>query len=334
MRERDLHIDILRIIACYLVVLYHIPQVVSHKTILFSDKFSGFLYVICLPIGRCAVPLFFIISGYLLLPVKDGTFPFLKKRFLRVLIPSIVWYVLYFVFGSTFIGEHYYLSILDKSPHLWYIFAILGLYLLAPIISPWLNKASGDELLFFSVLWFISLFFPIIDTYAPIGIRYNHTGMLLDSPFKMLYYHAGYGGYFLLGGLISKYKSRIKSYYIKLSILLLLISATTTLLCLFHGVGSQTFAYLSIPTASLSFFLFITLINMRLTIGGMLASIVSNISKMTFGIYLIHLFVLENIQVVSIGGYDRLVLSILLFFISYVIVLFLSFLPYSKYIIG
>ncbi len=337
--SRNVNIDVLRIVACFLVVLYHVPQCVSYTSLYFSDFLSHFLYVICLPIGRCAVPLFFLVSGFLLLPIKDSTFCFIKKRFSRILAPTIIWYLLYLVFGRSFPGEHYYLSILDKSPHLWFMIALIGLYLIAPILSPWFKQCSKGELWFYLLLWTITLLYPIIDFYAPIIFEYNHSGMLYDSPFKILYYNSGYIGFFLLGGVLnmfSKYIDNINKKRTKLLIFLLFLFGFSTYLCvgIFHISLSQTFAYCSIPTVSLSLFFFISINSIKFKVTDRLKRVICNCGQLSFGIYFVHLFVLEMIQVDAMGGYLRFIIAFITFFISWLFIKILSFIPYSKYIIG
>lgn len=42
--------------------------------------------------------------------------------------------------------------------HLWYIYMLIGLYLLVPIISPWIEKAGKKEMTFFLTLWLLCTF--------------------------------------------------------------------------------------------------------------------------------------------------------------------------------
>lgn len=78
--------------------------------------------------------------------------------------------------------------------HLWYVYMLRGLYLLVPILSPWLQVASKRALqgylglwAFTSLLGYIHLLFPEI-----LGERFW-------NPTPMLYYFTGFAGYFVLG---------------------------------------------------------------------------------------------------------------------------------------
>lgn len=67
---------------------------------------------------------------------------------------------------------------------------------------------------------------------------------------------------------------------------------------------------------------------------GGVSKVVCELSNATFSIYLMHVMVLQHIQVESIGGYSRLCISIIVFTVSFVVYKVLSFIPYSKYILG
>lgn len=112
---------------------------------------------------RTAVPLFIMITGYFVLPVKEQMSVFFRKRFTRVLIPFIVWCILYalyaFAMGQT--DMEGMLVNISKIPvnygvevgRPWYIYMLIGLYLFFPIISPWLNNASRNSLHFYLIIW-------------------------------------------------------------------------------------------------------------------------------------------------------------------------------------
>ena len=82
-KNKELFIELLRIFACFLVILYHSRYQIYNSV---SDGAELSLFNrLCLNasfvIGRLAVPIFFIISGYFSFPVKGDTFSFLKKGY-------------------------------------------------------------------------------------------------------------------------------------------------------------------------------------------------------------------------------------------------------------
>ena len=74
-KERDFSLDVLRVLACFLVILLHVGVFYyqtkddSNHVVIVRDSSA---YVVGYMVSWCrtSVPLFFLMSGYLLLPVK------------------------------------------------------------------------------------------------------------------------------------------------------------------------------------------------------------------------------------------------------------------------
>lgn len=79
-----------------------------------------------------------------------------------------LWFKLYtFIFNFNF----------DTVP-LWYLYMLIGLYLIMPIISGWLEKVSKKELKSFLGIWGISLIAPYVKMFAPaLGYQGNYGNM-------------------------------------------------------------------------------------------------------------------------------------------------------------
>ena len=88
--------DVLRVLACFLVVWQHVTEcyyiLPGFENVSYSDKAIVSWINSLTPIE---VPLFVMISGYLLLPMNTGASEFFKRRVVRVLLPFIVWCVIY-----------------------------------------------------------------------------------------------------------------------------------------------------------------------------------------------------------------------------------------------
>ena len=132
---------------------------------------------------RPAVPLFVMLSGYLLLG-KDYSLPdFLKRRFSRVVIPAIFWMLIYCLYGYLANGSPATIGAALKSLvtgpvhyHLWFIYLIIGLYLVYPILRPWVRTASNQDFLYFFVMWSIGTWiYKALAVFAqmPIGIYFE-----------------------------------------------------------------------------------------------------------------------------------------------------------------
>ena len=109
MKDRIAFVDYIRVIACLLVMVVHaseqfynmgpISQVVNEDNRLWVSIYDGFF-------GRISVPLFMIVSAFLLVPMKPGMAmsQFYHRRFLRILPPFICFLVLYALLPATWGG--------------------------------------------------------------------------------------------------------------------------------------------------------------------------------------------------------------------------------------
>lgn len=223
-------IDSLRVLACFLVVLAHCcDPFVGNAAQSMSDFTTGAFWG---SLVRPCVPLFAMISGALLLPVRMEMGTFYKRRLKRVAIPLVVWslalplmFYAYFAFVThgvhtanpnivpdaytweatarklyTFLFNFNY----DTTP-LWYIYMLVGLYLFMPVISSWLNQASRRDVKIFLGIWIFSMAVPALQMLAPlIGYEGNFGNMGLWgvcdwNPYGMFYNFAGFLGYMVLG---------------------------------------------------------------------------------------------------------------------------------------
>lgn len=226
-RSHIVWLDIVRLIAMFAVVCCHCtdPFIFFPGTSpdIGAIKFWGAAYGALL---RPCVPLFVMITGALLLPVRGEASTFYKKRIPRVLFPFLIWSVLYNLFPwiTGLLGLNSQI-ILDFFPyagedvmrqsfsvaleyilmiplnfsilavHMWYIYLLIGLYLYLPIFSAWVEKASERAKLYFLLAWGVTLLLPYYNEYAADYLW----GTCSWNSFGMLYAFAGFHGYLLLG---------------------------------------------------------------------------------------------------------------------------------------
>ncbi|MBR5884333.1 MAG: acyltransferase, partial [Bacteroidaceae bacterium] len=105
-KERITFLDYVRVFACFLVILVHASEnyygapdatdmvgptsyLANETDRLWVSVYDGF--------SRMSVPLFMIVSAFLLAPMSEKmtSWEFYKKRFLRILPPFFVFFVLY-----------------------------------------------------------------------------------------------------------------------------------------------------------------------------------------------------------------------------------------------
>ena len=329
--NKIISIDILRILACLMVIFMHAPFPCENANGIFLSTLSYFT-------APC-IGLFFMVSGYLLLPIKQDTKSFLRKRLGKVTGPALFWSLFYI--AVNFIKRDCQGSLMKElisipfsvqgNPVLWFMYTLIGLYLLAPIISRWLDKASQKEEEFYLSLWGVSLCYPILSSW--LSINQGNTGIL--------YYFTGYAGYFILGHYLKKYPERISFKciipWMGISILAPVICKVTHIQVNFYEV----FWYLSIFVVIQCVFWFQTIAKMKIKLASWIERMVTKLANLSFGIYLIHIFIMRYVLwecslIQSINSYivQAFVTSITTFILSIVCTYLISLFPISQYIIG
>ena len=228
--QKNQHIvwlDVVRFIAMFTVVCCHCTDPFNFypgtAPNIGEIKLWGAIYGSVL---RPCVPLFVMITGALLLPVRGDTSTFYKKRIPRVFYPFLIWSVLYNLFPwitgllglnpqiildffpyageevmqqSFSVSLEYILMIPFNfsilAVHMWYIYLLIGLYLYLPVFSAWVEKASERAKLMFLLAWGVTLLLPYYYQFVS-----NYLwGTCSWNSFGMLYAFAGFNGYLLLG---------------------------------------------------------------------------------------------------------------------------------------
>lgn len=175
--------DRLRNLATLMVILIHVAAPIAHAE---GADYNGSWWWagnFWNSLTRPGVPLFVMLSGYLLLG-KDYPLPdFLKRRFSRVVIPAVFWMLIYSLYGylangsPATIGET--LRGIVTGPvhyHLWFIYLIIGLYLIYPILRGWVRHATEQEFLYFFAMCALGTWiYKFLATYCqmPIGIYFE-----------------------------------------------------------------------------------------------------------------------------------------------------------------
>ncbi|MDE7407019.1 MAG: acyltransferase, partial [Muribaculaceae bacterium] len=96
-RHRVVFLDYLRVLACFMVILVHACEffyVGSDGISIASDYDALWTSLLNSPC-RCAVPLFVMISSWLLVPLDEPVSKFMRRRLTRVVVPFLIWSVCY-----------------------------------------------------------------------------------------------------------------------------------------------------------------------------------------------------------------------------------------------
>lgn len=245
MPARNATYDLMRVVACLMIICMHAPMPAPNAIPLLLNATGYFMAP-----GLC---LFFVLSGALLLPTTLSARAFLRKRLAKILWPTLSFTAIYLAL-KYFSGEQVdWLAAIASIPFstqghgvLWFMYTLAGLYLLTPIISPWLAKASRRELEFYLLLWAITLCYPLLQLI--INIDTTVTGPL--------YYFTGYAGYFLLGHYLHKYPDALPLKHLALPTAIAVIAPIACKLGHIQVDFYSIFWYLSIFVAILTATLF------------------------------------------------------------------------------
>ncbi len=203
-KNRRVWIDYLRVIATIFVICVH---TVSLAASMVTPQSAGYYVLEILNFFFLSCNLLFImISGALLLPVKnEKPGVFFRKRFSRVAVPLVVYYVLYVCAkeGIEWIDPNHWIPMVKRilsgapseAPHFWLVYVILGLYVLTPFLR-WIVWHISDSVLAGVVI--VIFLVNGIDTYAPAFGLDAHLSPVVDS----------FAGVFLLGYFLSEKCSR------------------------------------------------------------------------------------------------------------------------------
>jgi len=153
------YINRLRIFAVYVVVTAHVAMGLTMQ----MRPFTANWWLGCwlFYFAHCAIPIFVMISGALLLGSErqESALEFYKRRFYRVGIPLVFWTVFYLIVRQALDGEHLTAGavlklILTGDPyyHLWFLYMIAGLYLVTPVLRTFVRHASQRDRVFAIVL--------------------------------------------------------------------------------------------------------------------------------------------------------------------------------------
>ena len=221
-RKREVWIDWMRVAACFMVLLVHSTEpfylggegslILTKSDAFWSSFFDSFV--------RACVPLFIVASSYLQFPIHYSAGEFVHRRSVRILIPFLVWTVVYaLVWGEPV--ENFRNLIFNfnyAAGHLWFVYMLIGIYMIMPLLSPWAEKVGKRELQVYLAIWVFTLFIPLIRdwlggtmvfTYGPSGLPrqalYPLWGETSWNSYGVFYYISGFVGYLFLGLYLRKF---------------------------------------------------------------------------------------------------------------------------------
>ena len=276
--KREYSFDILRVIAMVMVIIIHVSNVYSRSFGVISNK-SFFISLIFNTFSRVSVPIFLMISGALLLDREFNLKKYLKRLF-KFIVLIIVWDIIYLVWEYLYLGVTYnnlYKLIFEPyRAHLWFLYTILILYAIQPILRKILLKTNNTIKLILLLVWILF-----------------STGSMISHTLAQYFTLFSYIGFFVLGKYLYDYvKSKDLRKYNILLIITMIICFTISIILNYKSSIKYNmfynlyFAYRT-PFIIISSFAFYTLIISNYTKDD-LNKLIMKLSDLSLGVYLIH----------------------------------------------
>lgn len=332
------YISILNVLACIGVVILH-----TFETGYTSD--ANFVFeVLIRAIAYCAVPVFFMITGATLIDYREryDTKTFFKKRLLKVIIPLIIWSIIYFIINFfkgkfsindlsfKFVFEYFFL--VKTNPIFWFFVVIIGIYLAIPVISLIPQESRRKAFLYIIIITFVfNQFLP--DLLYHLNLNYNY-----DLKFPLTY--SGWISFIFIGYYIDKYeivkKHRVIIYV--LGIIGFLTMVVPTIFISYHKNESCSWfdEYYDAPCVlySASVFLFFKSKINNNQIVTKIMPFFNFVAPTTLGIYVLHIAIrdfLRHFYTYSYFGMN-LVLTLSILTICFIVVKIVQKIPGLRHI--
>lgn len=325
-RDRVVWFDVVRLLAMFSVVMCHCtdpfnfcpdPSAPGIADIQWWGAFYG-------AVLRPCVPLFVMLTGALLLPVRREASDFYKRRIPRVWWPFLLWSVVYALFpwivgllgysadvmlvffpysgaDATQLSLDVSMGNIARLPvnfsplavHMWYIYLLIGLYLYLPVFSAWVERASERAKRWFLAAWGVTLFVPYLREFVNPYIW----GACSWNEFSALYYFAGFNGYMLLGHYLRNHLPGL-SRTLLWGVPLFVLAAVFTF-CGFREMTARPgctpeqlelfFYYCSPNVVAMTVPLFVLCAHAKVR-SGLAKRLLANLTACGFGIYMVHYF--------------------------------------------
>jgi surface polysaccharide O-acyltransferase-like enzyme len=346
-RQRLFYIDVLRSVAIIGVIIIHgLDQILR-----FSNDFTSITWWYANILNssvRWVLPAFFMISGLLLLSKDEDVRAFLTKRLNRIIVPTLVWSGVYGLWvwmqynhGLT-LKEHLISTFVHATPyyHLYFLFAIFGFYLLNPILAVFVRHSSQRRLAY-AIATFLC-----VASVSNMSVSW-FLGVYPGTRLMSLLQWVPFIGYYLAGFYFNAYPLTWPTKKI-VSILLALITiaalGTYYLTSVYgHGPRGVLFQdYLSPGVIAVTLLTFALFSRLKLqAFPSWLHTITKELAAASFGIYLLHLIVMETLGKILVpilsstsGMVANLLLIVGTLVFSYSFVKLGSFIPLIKKTIG
>lgn len=295
MNKRDVRLDFIRLVSITLVITIHVCNYYnrflsdcSSSTFIFATLYNA--------LARTCVPLFFMISGALALsrPVDRGRQISKIVKFVKILV---FWTAVYLVFDVLFMKytfsakEIANLIFEPLKPHLWFMYAIICLYITIPFAKILLDHMQRYEENLFIGLWVV--FTGVVQLVKQgAGVFGGNPEITYSVPLVQGTY---YFGYFMIGAILYKRIlakerfSRKPWFFVYILCTIIIFMGTFSVSSMTDKYYDEFFTYRNIFIISASISLFVLIMKTYKGKYERLNRLFAVMSPNLFGVYLIHI---------------------------------------------
>lgn len=290
MKKRLVSLDILRIVAMFMIVLLHVQSKTGWLNYYSIREGNWYMRWIIESLSICAVNIYVLISGFLLADSK-----FAPSRIITLLLRTLFWSLIIFFVYCLFGGEiDVYVVLGTVFPFsyssYWFLTTYIGMIVFAPVLIFFFKRTGKHSHLVFCII--LVLLCSILPTILPLskGISgISGTGVLW---FLTLFSISSYIKFYFNVEKIQKRRWVLLVVYFSLvSLKVILYYLFSYSEIEFHALGSLStyfFNYSSFVVFGEALCLFLFAISFTKSSNTKATFILSKVSFATFGVYLIH----------------------------------------------
>lgn len=289
--QKDEQIERMRVLACVLVVMVHI----SNYYIKNSELLSTLDYQISIAfniIARTAVPIFIMITGALIFQ-KPYNREKNQKKILHFLMILVVWNFVYILWNGIYLKREsvFSTSIITYvfSPsknHLWYLYILLGIYIALPFESIMVNQMDRKLENRFIILWLIfgcgGRTLPLLLKQLDIDVSLQYQIPIIQGTYQL--------GYLIIGHILYQRKEE----FVSKTKIGAFLSIAVSILCLILSIyifrisdGNTVLKFLTYGNIFIAI-IAISLFVLNMQVPASSHGVITLLSSLSFGIYLIH----------------------------------------------
>ncbi|MDD4028026.1 MAG: acyltransferase family protein [Bacilli bacterium] len=283
--KKIFYLDVLRIIACFLVIVNHTVGCIL--------DYEGFInttfYCVSFSLCKIGVPLFLMITGVLILD-KDYDYKKIFKSIFKIFVPLLIISISFYIRDVGLKGFDFidFIKLFLSKPYIvsyWYLLALIGLYITVPFIQKLIKDFKNKDYIYFIVLF---LLLPSTLSLISKYLNVNFSSYFLWSFFPIFMCIPICGNY------ISKIE--LKKIYFIISLFVIIISYAGMFLSLYipflqgNAISYKLDGYNTLPVLlmAISLFYIIRYTLEKKSISQFVEKLIFTVASTTFGIYLIH----------------------------------------------